>query len=161
MNLQLFARVVDRGNCLEQSIDDVQFVEEWKLDRDYRQLMLSIPRARLRDEFAIAPEVDDLLDAIRAVDRERGENREVDDQDDPVEGVELIKRTDISPGFIYEIVKVPLEEFRGRWAGWAGPRGRCWRLKKHELRYIQRRKILTHEGEHCEPVTAVMGRHGE
>ncbi len=51
--------------------------------------MLCKSRDWLRDEFAITPEVDDLLDAISAVDRKRGENREVDDQDDPVEGVEL------------------------------------------------------------------------
>ena len=144
MNLKLFARVIDLGNCLDQAIDDVKFVEERELDRDYRQLMLGKSRARLRHEFAVAPEVDDLLDAIGAIDRKRSENREVDDQDDPVEGIELIKRTDVSPGFIDEVVKVLLEEFRGRWAGWAGPRCRCWRLKKHEIRYIQRRKILTH-----------------
>ena len=38
------------------------------------------------------------------------EDREIDDQDDPVEGVELVKWTDISPGFVDEIVEIAFEK---------------------------------------------------
>ena len=71
LNLQLLARIVDCGNRFEQTIDDVQLVEEWKLNGDSRQFCFGESAAGPRDEFAITPEVDDLLDAISAVDGER------------------------------------------------------------------------------------------
>src|SRR6185503_11477528 len=79
LNLELLARVVEGSDGFQQTIDDVEFVEEWKLDRDHRQISFCVSATGLRHEVAIAPEIDDLFDAICAVDRERKENGEVDD----------------------------------------------------------------------------------
>jgi hypothetical protein len=65
------------------------------------------------NEFVIAPEIDDLLDAVGAIDRQRTQNREIDDKNDPVEGVELVKWTDVSPGFVDEIVEILLKKSLG------------------------------------------------
>src|ERR1044072_4662176 len=96
--------------------------------------------ARRRYKIFVSPEVDDLLDAVRAIDGERAEDGEIKEQGDPVEGIELVKRADVSPGFIDEIVEVLLEERLRCWTGRAGPRCRCWGLKNHELRYLQKRQ---------------------
>ena len=111
LDLELFARVVDFGNGFHQPIHDVHLVEERQLDGDARQLGFGESGAGPWDEVAIAPEVDDLLDAIGAVDGQRSENREIDDQDDPVEGIELVKRADISPGFVDSVVEIPFKDF--------------------------------------------------
>src|SRR5689334_22301920 len=110
LDLELLAWVVDRGYGFQQAVDHVQFVEEWKLDSDRGQLSLGKISAGCRHKIFVAPEVDDLLDAVRAVNGERAENGEIDEQDDPVERVELVKRADISPGFIDEIVEILLED---------------------------------------------------
>src|SRR5215207_7254075 len=102
-----------------------------------RQLRFRIFPTRAGDKLPIAPEIDDLLDAISAVDGQRAEDGEIDEQDDPVEGVELIEWTDISPGFVDDVVEVPLEDRLRRRPFRAGPRSWCWGLKNHELRNIQ------------------------
>src|SRR6185436_963869 len=104
------------------AIHDVKFVKEWKLDRDVRQFVLCVARAGRGHEISITPEIDDLFETISAVDGERPENREIDDQDDPVEGVELVERADIAPGFIDEIVEVLLKDRLWRRSDRAGPR---------------------------------------
>jgi hypothetical protein len=131
--LELLARVVDRRNGFEQALDDVQLVEEWKLDGDRGQLSFGKIRAGSRDEVFITPEVDDLLDTVRAVDGERAEDGEIDEQDDPVERVEPVERADISPGFIDEIVEILLEDGLWRRPSRRGPWSRCWGLKNNEL----------------------------
>src|SRR5215212_1290421 len=68
LDLQLVVRIVECGHGFEQTIYHVQLVKEWKLDRDSRQLRLGKSRAGMRYELAIPPEVDHLLDAIRAID---------------------------------------------------------------------------------------------
>src|ERR1043166_2296642 len=110
LNLELLAWIVERSHDFQQTIDDVQLVEEWKLDRDHRQLCFLVFAAGFRQEFTITPEVDHLLDAIRAVHGERAENGEVNDQNDPIERVELVQRADISPRFVNEIVEVSLKK---------------------------------------------------
>jgi len=85
----------------------------------------------MRHKLAVAPEIDDLLDAVSAVDRERRENREVDDQYDPVERVELVKWTDVAPGFVDQIVEVTLKKGLWRWPLRRRPWCRCWCLQKH------------------------------
>jgi hypothetical protein len=50
-----------------------------------------------------------LFDPIRAVNSQYPQNGEVKNEDDPVKSIEPIERTDVAPGFIYEVVKVPLE----------------------------------------------------
>jgi hypothetical protein len=80
------------------------------LDRDAREIGFGEVRARHWNKASIAPEVDDLLDAVSAVNRQRRENREVDDQNCPVEGVELIKRADVAPRFVDAIVEIPFED---------------------------------------------------
>ena len=67
------------GDGFEQAIDDVQLVKKWELDGDRGQIRFGKIGARSRDEVFVAPEIDDLLDAVRAVNRERPENREIDD----------------------------------------------------------------------------------
>src|ERR1044072_7107975 len=108
--------------------------------------------ARRRYKIFVAPEVDDLLDAVRAVDGERAEDCEIKEQDDQVEGVELVERADVSPGFIDEIVEKTLEEGLRRRPQRGWPWRRCWGLKNHELRYVQKRKILPYGSCHCEVV---------
>src|SRR5215217_221835 len=115
-----------------------------------RQLSFGIFSTRVGDELPVAPEIDDLLDAITAVDGQRPEDGEINQQNDPVEGVELIEWTDISPGFVDHVVEVLLEDGLRRRPFRAGPGSWCWGLKNHELRYIQRRKILPQRGEHCD-----------
>src|SRR5215208_3256211 len=131
LDLQLVMRIVDCGHGFEQTIYHVELIKEWKLDRNSRQLRLGKSSAGMRDELAITPEVDDLLDAIRAIDGERAKDREVDDQDDPIEGVEFVEWADISPGFVYEVVKVALEQGLRRRPPRAWPWRWCWGLKHH------------------------------
>src|SRR5689334_7116014 len=90
--------------------------------------------AGLRDEAAIAPEVDDLLDAVRAVDGEGTENREVDEQDDPIEGVELVKQADVAPGFVDQVVEVALKKCLWRRPQRSRPGRRIWGLQNHRVR---------------------------
>jgi len=63
-----------------------------------------------RNKFAIAPEIDDLLDAIGAVDGEDSQDGELKKKDYPVKGVQLVKWTDVSPGLVYQIMKIAFEE---------------------------------------------------
>src|SRR5437868_2279519 len=74
LNLELVARVVDCSYRFEQTIDDVQFIEKRELNGNQGQIGLGKSRARVRYETAITPEIDDLFDAVRAVDRERSED---------------------------------------------------------------------------------------
>ncbi len=77
LDLELLVWIVKGSDCFQQTIDDVKLVEEWKLDRDHRQISFCVSATRLRHEVSIAPEVDDLLDAISAVDGERKKNGEI------------------------------------------------------------------------------------
>src|SRR5688500_3619473 len=87
-------RVIDLRDGFDQTFDDVQFIEEWELDRDSWQVGFGKPCSRHGHKPPVAPEVNHLLDAIRSVNRQGPENRKVDDQDDPIEGVELVERTE-------------------------------------------------------------------
>ena len=100
MDLQLLARIVDRCHSFHETLDNVQFIKERQLDRNARQVFFGKSRCWSWDEFPVTPEVDHLLDAIRAVDCERGENGEIKDQDEPVKRIELVKRADVAPRLI-------------------------------------------------------------
>ena len=63
-----------------------------------------------RNKFAITPEIDHLLDAIGAVDREDSQDGEIEEKDYPIEGVQFVKWTDVSPGLVYQIMKIAFEE---------------------------------------------------
>ena len=78
LNLKPVARVVDGRHGGEQTLDDVDLVEERELDGDARQLAFGVERLRPWLDAAVAPEVHDLLDAVGAVEREQEEDGEVE-----------------------------------------------------------------------------------
>ena len=103
LNLQTIARIVDLSYRLDQTLDDVHFVEERKLHRDVRQLTFRECAFRTGRELAVAPEIGDLLDAINSIDRQNSQDREVNDQNGPIEGIELIQRAYILDGLVVPI----------------------------------------------------------
>ena len=103
LNLQTIARIVDLSYRLDQTLDDVHFVEERKLHGDVRQLTFRECAFRTGWKFAIAPEIGDLLDAINSIDRQNSQDREVNDQNGPIEAIELIQRADVFNGLVIPI----------------------------------------------------------
>jgi hypothetical protein len=59
---------------------------------------------RLRNKVFITPEVNNLFNAVRTIDCQKEENGEVGKENDVVERVELIKRADVRPGFVNQVV---------------------------------------------------------
>ena len=103
-----------------------------RADRDSRQIGFGELPARHWYKPPITPEVDHLLDAIAAVDRQRRQDQEINDQNDPVEAVELVERTDVAPGFIDSVVEVPFEDRLRVVADRVGPGSWCRCLENHE-----------------------------
>src|SRR6185369_2074580 len=116
LNLQPLTRIIDLGNCLHQPLDNIHLIKQRQLNGNYRQLCFAEDSLRLGNELAITPEVDDLFDAIATINRQHAEDCEIENQDSPVEGVELIERTDIAPGLIRHILEVAREKFIRRGA---------------------------------------------
>src|SRR5687768_1972464 len=70
---------------------------------------------RFGNKAAITPEVDNLLEPVTAVDCKYRENGEINDQDGPVESIELIQWTNVSPGLVYKVAEILLEQRVRRW----------------------------------------------
>ena len=51
----------------------------------------------------VAPELDHLLDAIDAIDRQHRKNAEINDQHGPIERVELVKGADVRRGLVIRV----------------------------------------------------------
>src|SRR6266849_4688723 len=100
LNLQTVERVIDLNHRFHQTLDDIHLVKERKLHGDPRQFFLRELAFRLWGKPRIPPELDDLLDAIRAIDREDDQDAEINNQHSPVESVELIQRTDVGHSFV-------------------------------------------------------------
>src|SRR5713226_4904354 len=105
LNLQTVARVIDLNHRLHQTLDDIHLVKERKLHGDARQFCFRELAFRLWRKLRVPPELDDLLNAIRAIDREDGQDAEINNQHGPVESVELVQRTDVGHSFVNRVAE--------------------------------------------------------
>src|SRR5260370_8987367 len=60
----------------------------------------------MRRKSAVSPELDYLLDAGCAIDGQRGEDGEVNNQNRPIQHVELVERADIPVGLVDRLTKL-------------------------------------------------------
>ena len=72
LDLQKFARIIDLGHRLDQTLDYIHLVKERKLYGDGWQIAFRELAPWLRWKLRIAPELGDQLNAIHAIDGEHG-----------------------------------------------------------------------------------------
>src|SRR5712691_3813862 len=68
LNLQTVARVIDLNHRFHQTLDDIHLVKERQLHADERQFFLRELAFRVGRKLRVPPELDDLLNAISAID---------------------------------------------------------------------------------------------
>src|SRR6266404_9691714 len=105
LNFHPLMRIVNLAHRFHQTLDHVHLIEERELHSDKRQFAGGEFTLWLWRKPRVSPEVDYLLDAIDAINGQDRKSTRLQDENGPIESIELIERTDVRGGLIDDVTE--------------------------------------------------------